>query len=164
MDPESHPTGILFVCLGNICRSPMAEAIMRHKLAQRRLTARYSVDSAGTGDWHVGELPDQRTLAVLAQRGVAPPSKARQIRTADFANFDHIVAMDQANLRDVLRWPGSIPEKVSLMLDWDPATVGLEVPDPYYGGPEHFAVLFSMLDKAIESLLASLCRHGGQGE
>lgn len=143
---------VLFICLGNICRSPMAEAIFTSKVKERGLESLISVDSAGTGNWHVGEVPDSRTISTLAKHGIAWVSRARQVKPSDFTEFDYVVAMDQANEADLVSWKGSDPDRVSLMMDWA-AEVGEEVPDPYYGGLDGFDKIFEMLDRAADGLL-----------
>lgn len=136
---------ILFVCLGNICRSPMAEALLRHKAALMGVDV--EVDSAGTGDWHVGASADPRTLATLERNGIAAPSVARQLRSEDFIEFDEILVMDRANLKTVLSWHGAIPEKVRLIDDPE------EVADPYYDLAEGFDLTYAQLERAADRLV-----------
>lgn len=140
---------ILFVCLGNICRSPMAEAILLHRLKASGLGDRITVDSAGTSAYHVGEPAHPDTVAVLKRHGIASIGRARQVRSLDFLEFDRIFAMDRMNMRDLLEMKGSDPSRVSLFL-------GEDVPDPYYGGPGGFEQVFEMLEKGCLDLLASL--------
>lgn len=165
LDPD--PVKILFVCLGNICRSPMAEAMMIHKLKSAFGLPEIEVDSAGIGDWHIGQSPDRRTLDILARKGIARGSNARQIKPGDFAQFDLIIGMDEANRRDLLRltdWRVGINEedpskKVSLALEWaDPETHPgrIEVPDPYYGGTKDFEEVHDLLDASLNGLIARL--------
>ena len=149
-------TRVLFVCLGNICRSPMAEAIFRHKVNEAGLSQSFVIESAGTGDWHVGDNPDPRTIRVLAQNGVHKYSRARQVRASDFVEFDHIVAMDLANERDLHDWKGADRNKVSLMSSWGDDTRRIEVPDPYYGDYHGFEDVFEMLDEATDAMLMKL--------
>jgi protein-tyrosine phosphatase len=132
------PTAVLFVCLGNICRSPLAEAAFRAEAERRGLDV--TVDSAGTGGWHVGEPPDPRALAVAARYGVdISHLRARRIARADFDRFDHVVALDRDNLRalQAMRPDGS-RSRLSLLLDHVPGREGQAVADPYYGGEAHF--------------------------
>ncbi len=164
-DPE--PVRILFVCLGNICRSPMAEAMMIHKVQSAFGLPDIEVDSAGIGDWHVGQSPDRRTLDLLQRKGIARGSNARQIKPGDFAQFDLVIGMDEANRRDLLRltdWRVGINEedpskRVSLALEWaDPhAHPGrIEVPDPYYGGTKDFEEVYTLLDASLNGLIGRL--------
>lgn len=146
---------ILFVCLGNICRSPLAEGIFLH-LAQQRGVDRLVVDSCGTGGWHEGEGPDRRALAVAKARGVHLPSRARRVRPAeDFEAFTHIIAMDASNVQNLLEL-GAPRDRLRLMRSYDPAYRDGEapdVPDPYYGGDDGFDQVFDMLLAACEGLL-----------
>ncbi len=151
-------TSVLFVCLGNICRSPMAESIFRHKVDRAGLAESFVIESAGTGDWHVGDNPDPRTIRVLAQNGVHEFSRARQVTSSDFAEFDHIIAMDLANERDLCDWNGSVPHRVSLMSSWGGDGGRIEVPDPYYGDFGGFEEVFKMLDSTTDGLLVKLTK------
>lgn len=152
---DEERIGVLFVCLGNICRSPLAEGIFLHKLKQRGLDHRFRIDSAGTGDWHAGELPDPRARAIAAKYGIELPSRARQVQREDFDSFHHLICMDESNRRTLRDWgaPGS---KLRLMLEVDPAAKLREVPDPYYGGEDGFEYVYRLLDSASEALLAEL--------
>jgi protein-tyrosine phosphatase len=141
---------VLFVCLGNICRSPTAEAVMRGLAAEQQLEV--VVDSAGTGAWHVGSPPDRRATAAAAARGIELSGAARQVRTQDFDDFDVIVAMDRANRDDLVRLApdDAAAHKVRLLLD------DADVPDPYYGGPRGFDDVLDLVDGACRRLLADL--------
>jgi len=162
----SDADSILFVCLGNICRSPLAEGIFLHLLAERG-TRELVVDSAGTGGWHAGEGPDGRALAIAKKRGVHLPSIARQVTREDFERFTHIIAMDQSNFENLLAM-GAPESKLSLMRSYDPAhrakPIGAEspngqapdVPDPYYGGDQGFEHVFDMLMAACRGLVDEL--------
>ncbi len=129
---------VLFVCLGNICRSPLAEAAFRG--AAEKLGLDVHVDSAGTGDWHVGHAPDPRAIAVAARNGVGIGHlRARQVTRDDFYRFDHIVALDPRNLADLARLrPANATAELSLLLDHVAEREGQGVADPYYGGDAHF--------------------------
>lgn len=148
---------ILFVCLGNICRSPTAEGVLRHKLQLAGLAGRVQVDSAGTGAWHVGKAPDPRTRAVAEQRGyLLHDLRARQVQEADFQCFDLILAMDNDNLRELrsLR-PAAAVAEVDLFL----RRVRLaehEVPDPYYGGADGFERVLDMVELACDRLIEQI--------
>jgi protein-tyrosine phosphatase len=154
-------TRILFVCLGNICRSPTAEGVMRSLVAQAGLQDSIELDSAGTGAWHVGSPPDERATEAASIRGVALEGSARQVRTADFKDFDLLIAMDSANLRDLRALAQGDEEraKVRLLREFDPASAvagDLDVPDPYYGAGDGFAKVFDLVQAACEGLLAQI--------
>ena len=155
-------TGVLFVCLGNICRSPLAEGLFLHHAARRGVSQRFRVDSCGLGSWHIGKPADPRSIAVARAHGVPLPSRARLFEPAsDPDAFEHIVAMDRTN-RAALLEHGCPPGQVRLMLEFAPAwTQRLgsdDVPDPYYGGPEGFEQVYDMLNQATSALLDSLVR------
>jgi protein-tyrosine phosphatase len=154
---------LLFVCLGNICRSPTAEGVMRHLLAAEGLLEAVELDSAGTGDWHVGHAPDTRATATAAGRGIELSGAARQVERADFAAYDLILAMDRANHDDLqaLAPDADARERVRLLREYDPEAVAageLEVPDPYYGGDDGFAEVLDLVTRACEGLLESEVR------
>lgn len=147
---------VLFVCLGNICRSPLAEGVFRD-LARREGLA-VEVDSAGTGDWHVGHPPDRRAQAVAARNGLDIAGlRARQVTPDDFRRFDHIVAMDASNLANLEAMrPADATAKVARLLDYAPATGVADVPDPYYGGPEGFDETHRLVEAGARGLLARI--------
>jgi protein-tyrosine phosphatase len=155
MTDRPPPTRVLFVCMGNICRSPLAEGIFLHRAAQRSVADRFFVDSAGTGDWHVGEAPDERVQRLAARNGVKLDSAARQVRRGDFNSFDHIFCMDEDN-REALLEMGAPSTKVRLLLECDPNAPMLEVPDPYFGGEDGFALVWRLLDSACDAVLDEL--------
>lgn len=149
---------MLFVCLGNICRSPTAEAVFRHLLAQSQAGPDIEVDSAGIGDWHIGEPPDQRAQAAARRRGLDMSRiRARQIVHEDFALFDLILAMDRQNLAELKRRaPAQYRERVRLFLEFAPELETLEVPDPYYGGDAGFEAVLDLAEQAARGLLGHL--------
>ena len=156
-----EPVRLLFVCLGNICRSPTAEGVMRSLIAREGLEDEIETDSAGTGAWHVGSAPDPRATAAAQSRGVALAGSARQVDAEDFERFGLILAMDAANLRDLRRLAESDEQrvKVRLLREFDPAGAAggdLDVPDPYYGGPGGFEEVFELVLAACEGLLAEI--------
>ena len=148
--------GVLFVCLGNICRSPTAHAVFEQRVAGMGLGTRIRVDSAGTGGWHAGEPPDARTQRHARARGYELGAlRARQVNAEDFHIFDFVLAMDHANLADLgrLRPPGGTAE-IGLFLDYARAHEGVrEVPDPYYGGGEGFETVLDLVEDAADGLL-----------
>jgi protein-tyrosine phosphatase len=158
---------LLFVCLGNICRSPTAEGVMR-ALVDREGIDDVELESAGTGSWHAGSPPDRRAAAVARARGVPLDGAARQVRPQDFEDFDLLLAMDRENLGELLRLaPGQRERaKVRLLREFDPASAAhgqegsvgadLDVPDPYYGAPGGFEEVFDLVQAACEGLLAQI--------
>ena len=162
--PADVHARLLFVCLGNICRSPTAEAVMRALVEREGLTGRIELDSAGTGAWHVGSSPDRRATAVARARGVALAGHARQVRPQDFTDFDLLLAMDRANLEDLQRIaPGERErEKIKLLREFDPASTDagdLDVPDPYYGAQGGFEEVLDLVQAACAGLLERIRAH-----
>ena len=153
---------LLFVCLGNICRSPGAENIMNHLLEERGLTRYISCDSAGTSNYHIGDPPDRRMSITLKNRGLPHQGEARQFTPIDFWDFDLILAMDRSNLRDILALDpsGDHHEKVKLFCEFARHHSLQEVPDPYYGGPDGFEKVADLLHDACEGLLEYLNQQG----
>jgi protein-tyrosine phosphatase len=160
-----HVTRILFVCLGNICRSPSAEAVMRGLLEREREQGGESeaieLDSAGTGGWHVGEPPDARAAQAARRRGIELQGLARQVRREDFERFDLILAMDRSNLRALqqLAPDEQARAKVRMLREFDPASDGeadLDVPDPYYGAVGGFDEVLDLLQAACAGLLSEI--------
>jgi protein-tyrosine phosphatase len=151
---------VLFVCLGNICRSPTAESVFRAKVIERGLLGEVEVDSAGTGGWHAGNAPDRRAVAEGERRGVSMSGRARQVSASDLRDFDLIIAMDESNRRDLLALATdeAIRERIQLLRDWDPEAAGHDraVPDPYYGGEREFAEMFDIVERACEGLIADI--------
>jgi protein-tyrosine phosphatase len=155
------PVRLLFVCLGNICRSPTAEGVMRGLVAEQGLEDRIEMDSAGTGAWHVGSGPDARASAAAGGRGVVLEGQARQVRREDFEEFDLILAMDDSNLRDLRALAPSEEgrAKVRLLREFDPAAAAagdLDVPDPYYGAEDGFGEVFDLVQAACRGLLEQI--------
>jgi protein-tyrosine phosphatase len=152
---------ILFVCMGNICRSPTAEGVMRRLLREEGLEDAVELESAGTGGWHAGEPPDARAAEAAARRGIALEGAARQVTADDFERFDLLVAMDRENLRELLAIAPSDEgaEKVRLLREFDPASADagdLDVPDPYYGGERGFERVLDLVTAACRGLLADV--------
>jgi protein-tyrosine phosphatase len=149
---------VLFVCTGNICRSPLAEAIFAHYVREEKLTKSFSADSAGIGAWHTGEPADPRTCEIGARYGVDVPSIARQFERQDYERFDLILAMDHSHFSALSsKAPDAHRHKLRLMRDYDrPENRGTDVPDPYYGGPEGFESMYQMLALCCRNLLESL--------
>lgn len=156
---DGKQVAVSFVCMGNICRSPTAEAIMRHLVREAGLEKSIIVDSAGTGDWHVGQERDRRSRAVAKQRGMPITGPARQFDRGDFSRFDLVLALDEENARNLrhLAPTDEMRAKVRLLRDFDAsAAPGAEVPDPYYGGPDGFELVFDICLAACRGLLAHL--------
>jgi protein-tyrosine phosphatase len=158
-----------FVCLGNICRSPTAEAVMRHLVREAGLEALVLIDSAGTGDWHVGQPRDRRSAEVGRRRGMPLSGEARQFQRRDFARFDYVLAMDRQNLQNLRRMApdDAARAKVHLLRSFepegrpDPGPGDDEVPDPYCGGPEGFDEVIDICERACRGLLAHLRKAHG---
>ncbi len=151
-------TGVLFVCLGNICRSPLAEGLFIHAARERGVLDRFDIDSCGTGDWHAGNPADPRSIAVARKHGIELPSRARQLRAApDFERFEWVIAMDRSNQADLIA-AGSKQGRTHLMMAFHADHAGKpskapDVPDPYYGGADGFDEVYEMLTGACEGLL-----------
>jgi protein-tyrosine phosphatase len=158
-------TRLLLICLGNICRSPLAEGALRARIAASPLAGRVLVDSAGTGGWHAGEPPDRRAIACARGHGVDIGGlRARQLRADDFRTFDWLLCADADNLRDACRLaPAGLAGRAVLLLDWAGTVAGGEVPDPYYGGSDHFEDVWRLVDTAAQAVVARLSGGPGSG-
>jgi protein-tyrosine phosphatase len=155
------PVRLLFVCLGNICRSPTAQGTMRALVREAGLEDEIELDSAGTGSWHVGSAPDERATAAAAGRGIALEGAARSVRAEDFNDFDLILAMDRQNLGELRRLApdASARSRVRLLREFDPTSAGredLDVPDPYYGEGDGFELVLDHVQAACAGLLAQI--------
>ena len=162
---SAQPTAILFICLGNICRSPMAEAIFRKLVQDAGLADRFEIDSAGTGDWHIGEPPHRGSQAILRKNGVSFNGQhARQIQAVDLGHYDYLIVMDSSNLDDVqtlVRRHGTdgLTPVIARLLDYaDPAIAGREhnVPDPYYTG--NFDYVYELITSGCQGLLKEIAQ------
>lgn len=156
MTNEAPVPSILFVCLGNICRSPLAEAALRHEARNAGLDL--FVDSAGTGSWHVGSPPDPRALAQAVRHDIDIGSyRARQVTREDFERFDHVIALDRSNFDDLKRIaPRRRRARLSMLLDHVPGMEGEDVADPYFGGPEGFEETWRQVSLAARHLVAAI--------
>ncbi len=146
---------VLMVCLGNICRSPLAQGVLEQRLRKSGLFHGVRVDSAGTHAYHVGEPPDPRAVEAAARRGYEiSGQRARRIRDGDFQSFDYILAMDLDNLQQLKsRCPGAEVERLRLLMDFAPGSDGQEVPDPYYGGDDGFERALDLIEAAVDGLV-----------
>jgi len=147
---------LLFVCLGNICRSPAAQGVMQHLVDEAGLSNQYAIDSAGMGPWHVGQLPDHRMRRCGARHGYAFNHIARQVTPSDFDAFDYICLMDEENLHDILRLRPTAEQQQKLLLMKDFLTRHprfQEIPDPYYGNDRDFDLVIELLEDACQNLL-----------
>jgi protein-tyrosine phosphatase len=147
--------------MGNICRSPTAEGVMRSLVREAGLEDAIEIDSAGTGGWHVGDPPDRRATAAASGRGITLEGAARQVRAEDFAHYDLLLAADRQNREDLLAVApdAAAREKVRLLRSFDPASDGaadLDVPDPYYGGPDGFERVLDLVEAACRGLLEEI--------
>lgn len=152
----SDRVGVLFVCLGNICRSPLAEGVFRQVAREEGLEDRFQIDSAGTSSYHVGASPDSRTVEVARRRGVRLEHEARQVLREDLERFDYVLVMDGSNLAKVERLGRDLPgsAEVHLLRSFDPEARGeQDVPDPYFGGAAGFEAVHDMVERACRGLL-----------
>ena len=152
---------LLFVCLGNICRSPTAEGTMRRLVSEAGLEGELELDSAGTGAWHVGSPPDGRATAAARARGIVLEGRARQVAPTDFQDYDLVLAMDRANQRELraLARDSSEASKVHLLTEFDPSIAEgeeVDVPDPYYGGEDGFEEVLDLVEASCEGLLEQI--------
>ena len=155
---------VLFICMGNICRSPTAEAVFRHYVENAGMSGQILIDSAGTHDYHIGDVPDKRTQRAAQQRGYDMEGlRGRQVEAGDFQRFDYVLAMDRANLAILQRLaPPDSGAKVKLFLEYARHHAESEVPDPYYGGADGFERVLDMVEDAAEGLLQHIRqRHFG---
>ena len=152
---------VLFVCLGNICRSPLGEGVFRHLVTEQGLGDRFLIDSAGTGNWHIGSPPHADSQRVARERGMdISDQRARQLTPLDLRDFDYLIAMDTSNKEGILALDpnGRYADKVKLMLEYHPTCGIQDVPDPYFGGPEGFYPVLDMIEEASRNLLAEILK------
>ncbi len=159
----ADPIRLLFVCMGNICRSPLAESVFRHLARERGVEDRFEIDSAGTSGYHVGAPPDRRSAATALARGVRVAGSSRQLAARDLSRFDYVIAMDADNLAEIeaLRAAAGGTAHVHRLREWDPEAGGLDVPDPYYGGARGFEDVHDMVERSCAALLDHLLRERG---
>lgn len=152
----SNMIKVLFVCLGNICRSPLAEAIFNQKIKELGMEQKFHSDSAGTSDYHIGELPDERTLSCARKYNLSINHRGRQVNRTDFRDFDYIVAMDKNNIQDLNQMKEFFrfhEKDIYLLRDFAKVSKGMSVPDPYYGGAERFEEIYEILVEAIDGFI-----------
>jgi protein-tyrosine phosphatase len=156
------PIRVLFVCLGNICRSPMAEGLFLDLASKAELSDAFHIDSAGTSNYHEGELPDRRMRETARKHGIDLTSRARPLRKRDFREYDYIAAMDRSVLRAILAMKEDDPDccaNIFLMRDYDPEADSQDVPDPYFGGPEGFEDVYHILLRSNTALLKKIMEN-----
>ena len=161
--PDMQPPGVLFVCLGNICRSPSAQGVLEQQLRQRDWQSLLRVDSCGTADFHSGRPPDSRAVATAKRKGYdISAQRARQIEPADYHRYQYLLAMDRMNLLNLQAWaPRDFDGEIALLMNYDKRRGATQVDDPYYGGAEQFDRMFTILERVIPQFLAYLDdRHG----
>jgi protein-tyrosine phosphatase len=158
---ESIVVSVLFVCLGNICRSPTAEGVFRSLVEQEGLSSEINVDSAGTSNWHIGGSPDRRATEAARKRGIdLSQQKARQVEVEDFENFDYILAMDRENFKILSKLsPAGTEDRLKLFLEFARHAGREDVPDPYYGGEDGFDLVLDLIEDASKGLLADIQEH-----
>jgi protein-tyrosine phosphatase len=154
---------VLFVCTGNICRSPSAEAILRHKAGQRGLADTLQIDSAGLGEWHLGHPPDPRAVDAVEARGYPMGAQtARLVDRRDFQRFDFVVAMDEGHYTELARMcPADARDRLRLFLEFAPHAGGKSVPDPYYGDARGFDTMVDLIEAGTDGLLAEIAERAG---
>ena len=162
----SDPIRVLFVCLGNICRSPLAEAVFRHQVRERGLEGRFEIDSAGTSGYHRGSPPDRRSAETALRRGIEVTGRSRSVAADDLHRFHYVIAMDaenEAELRALASRAGGAA-RVHRLREWDPRPEHGDVPDPYYGGPRGFEDVHDIVERASAAFLDDVVRaHGLEG-
>jgi protein-tyrosine phosphatase len=159
-------TSILFVCLGNICRSPLAEGVFRDLARQRGVEDRFRIDSAGTSAYHIGSAPDGRSAAEALRRGLELTGSARQVAAEDLREFDWVIAMDAENHAELERLHAAVGGSARLhrLREWDPEPESPDVPDPYYGGDYGFSDVHDIVERSCERLLETLLDGGASGD
>lgn len=155
---------VLFVCLGNICRSPMAEGLFLHHIKQMGVLEHFTIDSCGTGGWHTGELADERMRKTAGSRGIDLVHKARKLKAEDFEAFDHILVMDHQNLEDVLSAGPQHKNKVSLLTELSESYKARIIPDPYYGSIQDFEDVYDLLDKVTKEVASNIIHKNKYGK
>jgi protein-tyrosine phosphatase len=162
-DGTWEPIRVLFVCLGNICRSPLAEAVFRHLVEERGWTDRFDIDSAGTSGWHRDAPPDRRSTEVARRRGITLAGGSRKVTAMDLRRFHYVIAMDEENLdalRELQADAGGTAQ-VRRLREFEPGAASLDVPDPYYGGPRGFEEVHDIVERACAGLLAHVAAEHG---
>ncbi len=161
MRDAEHKISVLFVCLGNICRSPMAEGVFRQVVADAGMADSFRIDSCGTGSWHVGRPPDIRAQQALGMRGIdISTQRARQVTREDFKSFDFVLAMDRANYNRLISLAPDVYEpNIRLFMKYAPEMGICEIPDPFFGGPEGFDYVLNLIEVASRGLLAALMKE-----
>jgi len=153
---------VLFVCLGNICRSPLAEGIFKKLVRNAGLDSFIFSDSAGTSRWHIDEPPDLRSIQIAEKNGVQLDHLGRQVTTEDLEKFDYILAMDNENYEEIVRLKDDgvfQKARIRLMRDYDKQQTGADIPDPYYGGPDGFQIVYDMLEESLSNFLGSIVKE-----
>jgi protein-tyrosine phosphatase len=162
-DVPDRPIRILFVCLGNICRSPLAEGVFRALIRERGVEDRFQVDSAGVSGYHAGSPPDRRSAETARRRGVELAGRSRQLTVDDLRRFDWVIAMDEDNLEAIRMLEARVggTARVHLLREWDPDPTARDVPDPYYGGPRGFEEVHDIVERSCAALLDRLLAGAG---
>ncbi len=156
----SEPISVLFVCTGNICRSPTAEGVFRDRVVKAGWQDRFLIDSAGTGNWHIGHGPDPRAVATAFARGVDIAAlRARQFHINDYAHFQHLIALDETHFEHMVNMkPAEASAQISLLMQHEPTQKWRDVPDPYYGGQKDFDLAYDLIAQGVDGLLTALMK------